>query len=127
LHRPLVDLLLLLSSRVPNSSLRPLESNAASCARVHHALPDVLPEGFHLISHDGLLPSADRNKNIAMVRALLEVTPPAVDQQKQADLAPDAPRVLPCRCPRRGDRMIVIEVFARLRAKLAAHAKRVEP
>jgi hypothetical protein len=83
LHRPLVDLLLLLSSRVPNSSLRPLESNAASCARVHHALPDVLPEGFHLISHDGLLPSADRNKNIAMVRALLEVTPPPVDQQSR--------------------------------------------
>ena len=38
---------------------------------------------------------------------------PAADPQKQPDVAPDTPRVLPCPCPRCGARMIVIEVFAR--------------
>jgi hypothetical protein len=45
--------------------------------------------------------------------ALLDVAPPAVDPQKQPDLAPDFPRVLRCPCPRCGARMIIIEVFAR--------------
>jgi hypothetical protein len=51
---------------------------------------------------------------------MLEVTPPAADPQSRPDVAPDAPRVLPCPCPRCGARMIVIEIFARLPAELAA-------
>jgi hypothetical protein len=39
--------------------------------------------------------------------------PPAADLQQQPDVGPDTPRVLPCRCPRCGARMILIEVFAR--------------
>jgi len=46
-------------------------------------------------------------------RALLGADPPAADPQPQSDVAPDAPPVLPCLCPRCGARMIVIEVFAR--------------
>ena len=45
--------------------------------------------------------------------ALLGADLPAADPQQQSDILPIAPRVLPCPCPRCGDRMIVIEVFAR--------------
>jgi hypothetical protein len=80
---------------------------------IRRFLLHVLPKGFHRIRHYGLLASANRADSIATARALLGVAPPAVNQQKQPDLAPDAPRVLPCPCPRCGARMIVIEVFAR--------------
>jgi hypothetical protein len=73
----------------------------------------VLPKGFHRIRYYGLFAGANRAENITTARALLGVVPPAVDQQKQPDVVPNAPRVLPCPCPHRGARMIVIEVFAR--------------
>ena len=79
---------------------------------IRRFLIHVLPKGFHRIRHYGLLASTNRAKNIAMVRALLNVAPPATDPQKQPDVAPDTPRVLPCPCPRCGARMIVIETFA---------------
>ena len=80
---------------------------------IRRFLLHVLPKGFHRIRHYGLLASANRAESIAMARKLLGVAPLAVDVQKQPDLAPDAPRVLPSPCPRCGARMIVIEVFAR--------------
>ena len=79
---------------------------------IRRFLIHVLPKGFHRIRHYGLLASTNRAKNIAMVRALLNVAPPATDPQKQPDVAPDTPRVLPCPCPRCGAHMIVIETFA---------------
>jgi putative transposase len=82
---------------------------------IRRFLLHVLPKGFHRIRHYGLLASANRAKSIATARALLGVAPPAVEveAQKQPDITPDAPRVLPCPCPHCGARMIVIEVFAR--------------
>jgi hypothetical protein len=80
---------------------------------IRRFLLHVLPKGFHRIRHYGLFASANRAENIATARALLNVAPPAVDPQKQPDVTPDAPRVLPCSCPLCGARMIVIEVFAR--------------
>jgi hypothetical protein len=80
---------------------------------IRRFLLHVLPKGFHRIRHYGLLASANRAESIATARALLGVAPPALDQQKQPDVAPDAPRVLPCPCPRCGGHMLVIEVFAR--------------
>ena len=71
-----------------------------------------LPSGFHRIRHYGLFANANRADNIATARAFLDVAPPAADPQQQSDITPDAPRVLPCPCPRCGDRMIMIEVFA---------------
>jgi hypothetical protein len=73
----------------------------------------VLPKGFHRIRHYGLFANANRAENIATARALLNVALPAADPQEQPDIAADAPRTLPCPCPRCGARMIVIEVFAR--------------
>ena len=73
----------------------------------------VLPKRFHRIRHYGLFANANRAESIATARALLDVAPSAADPQKQPDIAPDAPRVLPCPCPRCGARMIVIEVIAR--------------
>lgn len=67
--------------------------------------------GGHRIRHYGLFASANRAESIARARALLDVAAPAA--KKQPDVAPDAPRVLACPCPRCGARMIVIEVFAR--------------
>jgi hypothetical protein len=80
---------------------------------IRRLLLHVLPKGFHRIRHYGLFAHANRTKNIATARALLGVVPPALQQQNQPDVAPDAPRVPPCQCPRCGARMLVIEVFAR--------------
>src|SRR5260370_26751148 len=63
-------------------------------------------------THYGLFANANRAENIATARALLNVAPPAADPQEQPDIATDAPRVLPCPCPRCAGRMIVIETFA---------------
>jgi Putative transposase/Transposase zinc-binding domain len=80
---------------------------------IRRFLLHVLPKGFHRIRHYGLFASTNRAQSIATARALLDVAPPAADPQQQPDVAPDAPRVLPCPCPYCGGRMIVIEVFAR--------------
>jgi hypothetical protein len=79
---------------------------------IRRFLLHVLPKGFHRIRHYGLFASTNRAESIATARALLDVAPPAGDPQQQPDVAPGAPRVLPCPCPRCGARMIVIEVFA---------------
>jgi hypothetical protein len=79
---------------------------------IRRFLLHVLPKGFHRIRHYGLFASAHRAESIAAARALLDVAPPPADPQQQPDAGPDAPRVLPCPCPRCGARMIVIEVFA---------------
>ena len=80
---------------------------------IRRFLLHVLPKGFHRIRHYGLFASANRAENIATARALLGVAPPADDPQQQPDVAPDAPRVLPCSCPSlAAPAMIVIEVFA---------------
>ena len=80
---------------------------------IRRLLLHVLPKGFHRIRHYGLFANANRAETIATARALLGADPPAADPQQQSDILPIAPRVLPCPCPRCGDRMIVIEVFAR--------------
>ena len=80
---------------------------------IRRFLIHVLPKGFHRIRHYGLFASANRAESIATARALLGVVPPAAEAQKQPDVAPDSPRVLPSPCPCCGARMIVIEVFAR--------------
>lgn len=80
---------------------------------IRRFLTHVLPKGFHRIRHYGLFASANRAQSIATARALLDVAPPAAEAQEQLHVAPDAPRVLPCPCPRCGARMIIIEIFAR--------------
>jgi hypothetical protein len=80
---------------------------------IRRFLVHVLPKGFHRIRHYGLFAGTNRAENIATARALLGVAPPVVDPQQQPDVAPDAPQVLPCPCPRCGARMIIIEVLAR--------------
>ena len=50
---------------------------------IRRFLLHVLSKGFHRIRHYGFLASANRAKSIATARALLGVTPPAVDPQKQ--------------------------------------------
>jgi hypothetical protein len=80
---------------------------------IRRFLLHVLPKGFHRIRHYGILASANRAKSIATARALPGADPPAVEAQKEPNITPDVPRVLPCPCPHCGARMIVIEVFAR--------------
>ena len=79
---------------------------------IRRFLMHVLPRGFHRIRHYGLFANANRAHNIATARAFLDAAQPAADPQQQSDIAPDAPRLSPCPCPRCGARMIVIEVFA---------------
>jgi hypothetical protein len=85
---------------------------------IRRFLTHVLPKGFHRIRHYGLFADGDRAANIA--RALLGAAPHSVEPAKEKAAAPDAPRILPCPCPRCGGRMIVIEVFA-LRAETSTN------
>jgi len=80
---------------------------------IRRFLTHVLPKGFHRIRHYGLFASGNRAANIARARELLGAPPPVVDHEEEKAAPPDAPRVLPCPCPRCGGRMIVIEVFER--------------
>ncbi len=89
---------------------------------IRRFLLHVLPKGFHRIRHYGLLASANRAESVATARALLGADPPAVETRKQPDVTPDAPRVLPCPCPRCGARIPIALAakpepnFPRLRA-----------
>jgi hypothetical protein len=67
----------------------------------------------HRIRHYGLFASSNRTTNIARARELLGAPPPVVEDEEEKAAARDEPRVLPCPCPRRGGRTIVIEVFER--------------
>ena len=78
---------------------------------IRRFLLHLLPKGFHRIRHYGLFANANRAENIATARAFLDVAPPPADRQQPSDIALEAPRVLPCPCPRCGARMIVIELF----------------
>ena len=75
-------------------------------------LMHVLPKGFHRIRHYGLFANGNRTANIARARELLGAVPRVAGPEEKKAATPDEPRVLPCPCPRCGDRMIVIEVFA---------------
>ncbi len=79
---------------------------------IRRFLSHVLPKGFHRIRHYGMMANGNRANNVAKARALLGVPPPAVES-KPEPAAPDQPTVLPRPCPCCGDRMLVIEVFAR--------------
>jgi Putative transposase/Transposase zinc-binding domain len=68
----------------------------------------VLPGGFHRIRHYGLLANAQRRKNLAMARALLDVPPPeSVTDETAAAAVP----TFVCRCC--GCAMKIIEIFLR--------------
>lgn len=85
---------------------------------IRRFLLHVLPRGFHRIRHYGLLATGTRKANVTLARKLLNVavTPnpdmddkpdEAITSDKTTDFRP------PCRCC--GGRMIVIEVFERMR------------
>jgi hypothetical protein len=80
---------------------------------IRRFLMHVLPKGFHRIRHYGLFANGNRAASIARARELIGAAPRVLEPEKKKAAAPDAPRVLPCACPRCGGRMIVIEVFAR--------------
>ena len=69
----------------------------------------VLPKGFHRIRHYGLFANGNRAANIARLRELFHV-PPAVEAA-EAEATTDDQSQMPCRCPRCGGRMIIIETF----------------
>ena len=79
---------------------------------IRRFLMHVLPKGFHRIRHYGLFANGNRTANIARARELLGAVPRVAGPEEKKAATPDEPRVLPCPCPRCGDRMIVIEVFA---------------
>ena len=72
---------------------------------IRRFLLHVLPKGFHRIRHYGLLASASRKANVARVRVLLAVPPPAEPAEPVESPDPRPP------CPCCGGRMIIIETF----------------
>jgi hypothetical protein len=74
---------------------------------IRRFLLHVLPKGFHRIRHYGFLASATRKANVAHVRQLLAVPPPA-EPDEPVELTDPRP---PCPCC--GGRMIIIETFQR--------------
>jgi hypothetical protein len=76
---------------------------------IRRFLLHVLPKGFHRIRHYGLLASGLKAENLARMRALLDVAPPAPEPDTPA--AGDTGDVLPTPCPCCGSRMRIIEIF----------------
>src|ERR1700737_2643294 len=76
-------------------------------------LTHVLPKGLHRIRHYGLFANGNRAANPARARELLAVPSRPKPAETSATAAADEPRAMPrpCRCC--GDRMIIIETFAR--------------
>ena len=101
--------------RVEDGLGRPFDDAASPYEFIRRFLLHVLPKGFHRIRHYGLFANANRAEGIATACAFLDVAPPAADPQPQSDIAPEAPRMMPCPCPRCGARMVVIEVFLTMR------------
>jgi hypothetical protein len=77
-------------------------------ADIRRFLLHVLPKGFHRIRHYGLLSSGVKADNLAKIRQLLDVAPPAPEP---IDAGVDAADVLATPCPCCGGRMRVIEIF----------------
>ena len=73
---------------------------------IRRFLLHVLPRGFHRIRHYGLLASGARKASLALVRQLLNVSPPTPANDQPSERDEFRP---PCPCC--GGRMIVIEVF----------------
>lgn len=71
----------------------------------------ILPKGFHRIRHYGLFASTARAANLARLRELLGVTPPAKDAESPGEAAMAEMEPPPCPCC--GGRMIVVEFFER--------------
>jgi hypothetical protein len=73
----------------------------------------VLPARFHRIRHYGLLANGHRRSNLARVRELLQVTPPATTTVVESPTTrPDAPA--PFVCPHCGQPMRVLAMLPRL-------------
>jgi hypothetical protein len=79
---------------------------------IRRFLLHVLPKGFHRIRHYGLLATGQRAENIAHVRALLGVMPPAADAPDTATSDDTTSADLPP-CPCCGGRLRIIETFLR--------------
>jgi predicted Zn-ribbon and HTH transcriptional regulator len=77
---------------------------------IRRFLIHVLPDGFHRIRHYGLLASAARKTNIAMIRTLLGAEEPVKDDTSTAEIIPLA---LQEPCPECGGTMRIIETFRR--------------
>ena len=70
----------------------------------------VLPGGFHRIRHYGLLANSNRRINLALVRELLQVTPPPPDASADNGSTAPAPTFVCAHC---GHAMTVLQVFLR--------------
>ncbi|MGO9806287.1 MAG: transposase, partial [Rhodomicrobium sp.] len=78
---------------------------------IRRFLLHIQPKGFHRIRHYGLFANIGRAANIARLRELLGLMPPAEASASPSQDEP-AEAVLPP-CPRCGGRMTVIEIFER--------------
>jgi hypothetical protein len=85
---------------------------------IRRFLLHVLPRRFHRIRHYGLFANAQRKKNLAQARVLLNQPPPSLPVD---DDATEKPSRCPYTCPTCGGPMIVIEVLA------PNHAPRAPP
>ncbi len=85
---------------------------------IRRFLIHVLPKGFHRIRHYGLFAGSNRAETIATVRTLLNLAPPAAEEnaadassKAQQTGETDPAQLLACPCPCCGGRMFVIETF----------------
>lgn len=82
---------------------------------IRRFLIHVLPDGFHRIRRYGLLASAKRKANIAMVRSLLAAPQPVQEPPLSAEpvAAEVVPLILREPCPCCGGLMRIVEIFRR--------------
>ena len=80
---------------------------------IRRFLMHVLPSGFHRIRYYGLLASGKRAENIARARELLTLPMLPIEAIKAATTSAEEPQTPKHSCPCCGNRMIIIETFAR--------------
>ena len=86
----------------------------------------VLPDGFQRIRHYGLLANGHRRAKLALIRKLLEVTPPVPDGPDSADDAPggEAQPLEPPPCPCCGGRLLIVAILPDRREQRVHHRLR---
>jgi hypothetical protein len=80
---------------------------------IRRFLMHVLPKGLHRIRHYGLFANGNRAANIARARELLAMPLPVKEPDESKPVEPGELRVHPRPCPCCGNRMLIIETFAR--------------
>lgn len=96
-------------------------------AFIHRFLLHVLPRGFHRLRHYGFIANANRKKNLACARRLLQMKEAGCSvQEETVEKSQSEEQAATYVCPDCGAPMIIIETFVRCQQPRAPPVKKAE-